>query len=141
MDYRIAQSTEDLSKIMKLREDVFVIEQKVSTEEEYDEYDKTATHFGIFNEDKIIGCGRVISNSDGTAKIGRIAIDINYRKKGYGYELCTHLVQIAKDKGAKIIILHGQLTAVPLYTKVGFKEVGETFMEAGIEHIKMELYL
>jgi predicted GNAT family N-acyltransferase len=139
MDCRIAKTKEDYNKIMKLREDVFILEQGISREEEYDEYDKTATHFGVFEGDKIIGCGRVIINYDGTAKIGRIAVDKNYRRKGYGYLLCTHLVQIAKDKGAKKIVLHGQLPAVPLYRKVGFIEIGEPFWEAGILHLKMEL--
>jgi len=121
----------------KIRMDVFVKEQKVPEEIELDEFDKTADHVVAYRNGEPVGCGRVFLK-DGCAKIGRVAVLPQERKKGTGKLICEELISIAKEKGINKFVLDAQVTAIGFYRKLGFSVVSEVFMEAGIEHVRME---
>ncbi len=125
-----------LDMAYQIRIKVFVLEQGVPKEIELDEYDAVAHHVVAFRDTQAVGCGRVFVE-EGKAKLGRIAVLQKERKKGIGKEICEELIAIAMEKGAREMVLNSQITAVGFYQKLGFREIGETFMEAGIEHIKM----
>ena len=69
--------------------------------------------------------------------MGRIAVLKKYRKQGYGRQICNKLIEIAKENEVEKIILHAQCYAIDFYKKLGFREYGEVFEEAGISHIEM----
>ena len=130
----------DYSEAMKIRYAVFVEEQGVPYENEADEYDKTAYHVILSDKNAPIGCGRIYFK-DNFAKLGRIAVLPEHRRKGCAIKICEELINIAVSHDIKNIILHSQTYIVPLYEKLGFKCAGDEFTEENIPHYKMELTL
>ena len=130
----------DYSEAMKIRYAVFVEEQGVPYENETDEYDKTAYHAVLFAGEKTVGCGRVYFKND-FAKLGRIAVLPEYRRKGCAIKICRELINLAASHDIKNITLHAQTYIVPLYEKLGFRCAGDEFSEENIPHFKMELTL
>jgi len=128
----------DYTEAMRVRYTVFVEEQGVPYENEIDEHDKTAYHVILSDKDEPIGCGRIYF-TDNTAKLGRVAVLEEYRRKGYAVKICEELINIAVSQDIKNIVLHSQTYVVPLYEKLGFKCVGDEFLEENIPHLKMVL--
>jgi len=135
-----AKTGDLIQKAYKLRIEVFVKEQNVPPDIECDEYDKEAIHIiGIDEKSgECIACGRLVVK-DGIAKIGRVAVKKDFRKKGYGTKICQELITMARETGIRDIRLHSQLEVATFYEKLGFKPYGKTFMEANIKHIAMKL--
>ncbi|MFZ9264168.1 MAG: GNAT family N-acetyltransferase [Polynucleobacter sp.] len=132
---------EDARELVKpIRIKVFILEQKVPEELEWDEYDETAWHAVAKSNHQVIGTGRLIINQS-TAKIGRMAIDPEYRGKGIGIEMLKALINKGKEKGAQEFILHAQTHAIAFYAREGFEPYGPIFDEAGIPHVEMRLYV
>ena len=133
-------SKDDMDKVFKIREEVFVKEQGVPVELEKDEYDEVAAHVLVMNDEKPVGCGRVYLKGD-AGKMGRIAVAKEYRKQGYGRLVCEGLIEAARELGAKEAVLGAQLTAIPFYENLGFEQEGDIFVDAGIDHIMMRKIL
>ncbi len=125
---------------LKIRENVFVIEQGISPDIELDADDKRAIHVLAREEGKAVGCGRIVIN-DQYGKIGRVAVLSSRRGQGIGKEVCKKLIDIARERGLSKVGLHAQLDVVEFYRSIGFQPIGKVFQEAGIEHMKMELNL
>lgn len=129
-----------LEQAFKIRQRVFVEEQKVSKEEEYDEFEDTATHFLAFNDqDKACGTARWRFTEKGI-KLERFAVLKEERGGGTGSALVKKVLEditLHPNSSGKLIYLHAQLTAVPLYEKFGFRKEGEIFEECAIQHYKM----
>ena len=128
----------DLIKPIRIK--VFVIEQNVPEELEWDEYDETAWHAVAKLNEQVVGTGRLILDQS-KAKIGRMAVDKDCRGKGVGSEILKALINLGKEKGAQEFILHAQTHAIAFYAKEGFEPYGAIFDEAGIPHVEMRLYI
>ncbi len=126
--------------VQPIRIKVFILEQKVPEDLEWDEYDETAWHAVAKSNHQVIGTGRLIINQS-TAKIGRMAIDPEYRGKGIGLEMLKALINKGKEKGAQEFVLHAQTHAITFYAREGFEPYGPIFDEAGIPHVEMRLYV
>ena len=126
--------------IKPIRVKVFVIEQHVPEELEWDEYDESAWHAIAKLNEQVVGTGRLILDQS-KAKIGRMAVDKNCRCKGVGSEILRALINLGKEKGAQEFILHAQTHAITFYAREGFEPYGPIFDEAGILHVEMRLYL
>lgn len=134
-------SLDELYEICRLRELVFHLEQKV-TDEDFDNMDQISYHGRLLIDNKLVAYLRfyVDENNPEIVHIGRFLCVI--RRKGYGRELFkSTLTYIEKELKVKQIVIHAQTYVKKLYLDLGFKEVGDTFLEAGIEHIKMIKYL
>lgn len=136
MDIKWLRGTEDLNEACRIRQRVFVIEQNVPEEEEWDKYDESAHHIVIFKESKAVGTGR-LANIDGQFILGRIAVLKEYRGSDIGRIIVENLLKKAKENGAQEVYIHAQIQVVGFYEKLGFKSFGDTFLEAGIKHIGM----
>ena len=127
-------SIDELYEILKIRVDVFVVEQKCPYEE-IDGLDKKAIHMYLKQDDQIKAYLRIISEDD-VGHIGRvIAVD---RRKGYGtlllekaLEVCTQRLNMGKME------VEAQYYAKDFYEKCGFVKTGEPFELDGIKHIRM----
>ena len=119
-----------------LRVEVFVVEQQVPAELELDEFDDTATHLAALHDDQVVGTARIIADG-GTCKIGRLAVRAAARRGGLGSRLMARAEAIAAGEGAREIVLHAQVSVAGFYRKLGYREEGEVFDEAGIPHIGM----
>ena len=126
--------------IKPIRVKVFVIEQHVPEELEWDEYDESAWHAVAKLNEQVVGTGRLILDQS-KAKIGRMAIDKDSRGKGVGSEILRALINLGKEKGAQEFILHAQTHAIAFYAREGFEPYGPIFDEAGIPHLEMRLYI
>lgn len=121
----------------EIRKQVFVIEQNVDPEEEYDQFEQSSIHFLVKADGIAAGTARWRFTDKGI-KLERFAILAIYRSKGLGSAIVQAvLADLPADP--KLVYLHAQLTAIPLYSKYGFKTIGSQFTEAGIEHLKMVL--
>ena len=135
----------DLSKdqffdILKLRIEIFVVEQ-CCYYQELDDEDKEAFHVSIYNDGIIVAVGRIIPNlHNKEVKIGRIAVRMEHRKKGLAYKMMKDIMNfLSKDYKNFSVLLSAQTYLIEFYRSFGFKEVGDNYLEDGIEHINMVL--
>lgn len=120
--------------IQLIRTQVFIIEQRVRQELEWDGLDETAIHVLAFSADEIpVGTARLLH----TGQIGRMAVLKPYRKTGIGSAMLTRLFQIAARDNISPLFLNAQLHAIRFYEKYGFVADGSIFDDAGIPHRKM----
>jgi predicted GNAT family N-acyltransferase len=140
ISFQITHWGEAKNQVMPIRHEVFVNEQKVPEELEWDELDQDALHAIVKKENQVIGTARLIIDGQ-EAKIGRMAIKKEYREQGVGQKLLSTLIQTAKEKGAQECILHAQTHAIAFYAKAAFEPNGPIFDEAGIPHVEMRLIL
>lgn len=134
-----ADTPELREKLFALRSEVFVNEQKVSREDEFDQYEETSHHFiAMDNEGRAIGAARWRKTENGI-KLERFAVAKKKRGKGVGSALVERVLQDIEEKEGtgQNLYLHAQLSAVPLYQKYGFTEIGDQFLECDIWHYLM----
>ncbi len=132
-------TTEQLELAKNIRQRVFVEEQGVPLEDEYDAYDHLdarCTHVLVYYDGQLAGTGRW-RLVDGTAKLERICLLPEFRKYGLGRVLINGLEQLAMEQGLHHFQLHGQSQAAPFYEKLGYRIFSVPFMEDGIEHVWM----
>lgn len=123
-----------------LRIDIFVKEQGVPEENEFDEYDMQVPHLVIFLDDEAVATGRVIPYGENTVKIGRIAVKKDKRGLHLGEKIVLELLRKSKEDGAKTVCVGAQTHAVGFYEKCGFSLVGTPeYMEENIPHYDMIL--
>jgi len=132
---RIATWQADREILAQIRRTVFIEEQNVPEALEWDEYDATATHFLVLDNNRVIATARL--KPDG--QIGRMAVLAAYRKRGVGSRLLNYVLQVAAQQNHRQIFLHAQTTAIAFYEKHGFKTYGELFDDANIPHQSMLL--
>lgn len=124
--------------LQAIRGAVFIEEQGVPKEIEWDGEDDVSHHFMAINEaGQRVGCGRLLPNG----RIGRMAVLPEYRGQGIGRQILDAAVARASELGFRRVTLHAQLAVVDFYRKAGFLPEGNEFSEAGIQHQAMALEL
>ena len=123
----------NIKEICAIRYNVFVEEQKVPEELEIDGLDDKAKHVLAFVDSVQIGTGRILSDGH----IGRVAVLKNYRGLGIGKLIMKDLIKWAQNMNLEKVWLSSQWHAHSFYLDLGFVCVGEIYIEAGIDHIKM----
>ena len=122
----------------KVRTAVFVKEQGIPMEMEWDEADNTAVHAVAYNGlGQGIATGRLVTQTAGVGKIGRMAVHHALRGSGVGGEILSSLMGVARQRGDREVMLYAQRSAEGFYQRLGFAPRGEPFEEVGIPHIEM----
>ena len=122
------------AKLRAVRLAVFVVEQNIPEELEWDEHDAASAHAIAEDPDGVpIGCGRLLPDGH----IGRLAVLSDWRGQGVGAALLAHLIELARKRGDKRVLLNAQTQAMPFYARFGFAPTGKEFVEAGIAHWTM----
>ncbi len=117
-----------------VRHAVFVVEQNVPEELEWDADDAISVHVLAHDRDGVpIACGRLLPDG----RIGRMAVLSGWRGQGVGAAILSLLIDVARDRGDTAVYLHAQTHAVPFYAKFGFTPEGDEYLEAGIPHRSM----
>jgi len=125
-----------------VRTAVFVHEQGIAPEDEWDADDATALHAVLFDlNGQPLGNARLLQPSAGLAKVGRMAVRKEARGQGYGARLLQALLRESRRRSNKEVRLSAQRTAESFYAAHGFVVVGEPFDEVGIAHVEMCLSL
>jgi len=122
----------------RIRREVFVEEQQIPGELEWDDGDDVAIHAVAFNRlGQAVATGRMLQQGPGVARIGRMAVHRVLRGAGVGRQVLQTLMSIAATRGDYEAMLHAQRSAEEFYLGLGFVVRGEPFDEAGISHIEM----
>jgi YbgC/YbaW family acyl-CoA thioester hydrolase len=125
-----------------LRNAVFVQEQGIDAHVVYDAADAIAVHAVATNRlGRAIGSGRLVRQSAGVGRIGRMAVDRAVRGTRVGLAVLDALVLAARKRGDHEVMLHAQTSAEAFYLRRGFVPRGDYFQEASITHIEMVLPL
>lgn len=122
--------------IRAVRTEVFLIEQQIPPELEYDEDDWICIHAVAWHESIPVGTARLDVAQAG--RVGRVSVLRNYRRNGIGSLLMQALEAEAKAQGLRRIWFHSQVSAVPFYRSLGYRSYGEEYLEANIPHLSME---
>ena len=126
----------------RVRTGVFVHEQGIPAELEWDSADQTALHVVAYNGlGQPVATGRLLQVAVGTGKLGRMAVIRVLRGSGLGQSLLQALTDTARLRGDTQLLLHAQRSAEGFYQRAGFTAVGEPFAEVDIPHIKMLKHL
>lgn len=121
----------------KVRYKVFVEEQQIPEEDEWDEQDPVSEHFLLLINDRPAATARL--TPDG--KLGRFAVLPKLRGRKLGARLLQRMLEHAKRLGLKKLQLNAQLEVINFYLKQGFNVCGDEYLEVGIPHLPMELSL
>jgi predicted GNAT family N-acyltransferase len=126
------------AQLKNIREKVFIQEQKVTPELEWDGMDEKAIHFLVFKDEEAIGCARAIVIKS-QMQLGRMAVLKEYRGQGAGSTLIEKAIVTAKLKQLSSIQISAQCNAINFYVKFGFEVMGDTYLDAEILHRDMTL--
>lgn len=122
----------------RIRTQVFVEEQRIPMEMEWDEADATALHAVAYNRlGQPLATGRLLQAEPGVAKVGRMAVHRVLRGSHLGRDLLQALMAQAAQRGDREVVLHAQRSAEGFYARQGFAVRGEPFNEVDIPHIEM----
>jgi predicted GNAT family N-acyltransferase len=128
---------ETLETVFKIRQKVFVEEQQVPEEEEYDEFEDTSSHYLALSNGIPAGVARWRETEKGV-KLERFAVLEEFRNQEVGSNILKQVLQdVETTHKGKQIYLHAQLKAIPFYERHGFEKVGDMFSECDILHYKM----
>lgn len=138
-DFVIKQTSFDENRdaIISIREQVFIKEQHVPEELEWDGLDDDAVQLLVMHHEHPVATSRMLDDGH----IGRMAVIPAYRKQGIGGHMLSTLIKIAKQKGLSRVYLSAQVEAIDFYRKHGFTVNSDTYMDAGIPHKDMYLKL
>jgi predicted GNAT family N-acyltransferase len=123
--------------LRQVRTIVFIQEQSVTPEFEWDEIDSTAVHLLAIHKEEAIGCLRIIHHE----KIGRMAVLKPWRGIGVGNRLLKEAIEICRQQGRKQIVLSAQTHAIHFYQQAGFEITSGEYTDVHIPHVDMRLTL
>ena len=133
---------DNLEAIKNIRVSVFQKEQGVDPALEFDGYDDHCLHFLAYLDQEPVGTARIRYLDENTAKIERLAVLSPARGQGIGTRLTeTAIALIKEQKTCQKIVIHAQVYIQELYKKLGFKPVGDRFIEGKILHVKMVKFI
>jgi predicted GNAT family N-acyltransferase len=138
VEVQVGNWTELGAEARAIRTAVFIDEQKIPADMEWDDADDGAVHAVAFNRlGRGLATGRMLEHVPGVAKIGRMAVLASSRHGGVGRAVLDALLDAARTRGEHEAVLHAQLSAAPFYERAGFVRRGPEFDEAGIAHVEM----
>lgn len=120
-----------------IRKQVFIIEQNIPEDEEWDDQDMISDHFVVYDQDQPIATARLLQNNS----VGRVAVLKAYRGQGIGRMIMLEIIRQAHQQDRKFLQLSSQVHAISFYEKLGFSIQGDAYDECGIPHIKMQLVI
>ena len=124
---------------LALRRDVFVAEQHVPPEEEFDAYDLTCTHVVAVLDGSVVGALRIVFLPE-HVKFGRVVVAGSARGRGIATKMMNFAMALARTRGETRFYLTAQLDKLALYEKLGFIAYGDQFQDGGMPHLAMKNY-
>ena len=135
---RLTVSADEIDAALAVRREVFIDEQGVSEDEEFDGRDDAALHLIAIEPDgRILATCRLLAAGP-TIKLGRVAVVRSARRRGLALDLLRAADPHARTLGGERIVLAAQTYALRLYERAGYAVTSDVFLDAGIEHVWME---
>ncbi len=116
-----------------IRELVFISEQNIPEQDEWDDQDAISQHFVVYDQNQPIATARLLANNS----VGRVAVLKAYRGQGIGRLIMLEIIAYAQAQKRPSLQLSSQVHAVSFYEKLGFSIQGDEYDECGIPHIEM----
>ena len=120
-----------------IRELVFIVEQNIPEQDEWDDQDAISQHFVVYDHDQPIATARLLQDNS----VGRVAVIQKYRGQGIGRMIMLDIIRYAQQQQYPFLKLSSQVHAISFYEKLGFVTQGDPYDECGIPHIKMMMPL
>ena len=138
LETRVGSWQELGERAQAIRTQVFIEEQNIPAEMEWDAADAEAVHALASNRFGLpLATGRLLQHAPGVGRIGRMAVSQSVRGSGVGRAVLDALTNAARQRGDHEIVLHAQTSVQTFYARSGFSPRGAVFEEAGIAHIEM----
>lgn len=134
---KIAKSEKEIADAKDIRREVFQVEQKIDSKLDFDGKDNEADLIIVYSNDQPIGTGRIRYIESNMAKIERVSVLSEFRKKRIGEKIMNFIMDYLIEKNVSEIILDAQLQARDFYEKLGYQQKGDIFEEVGKLHIVM----
>ncbi len=135
----IAFGSDDFRKECELRNEVLRVPLGLNLFDEEINLENKQMHFGMFDPcGNLLACAIAVECSSTEAKIRQMAVDSQYRGKGYGRKIIHCIEDYLARRGLIHLYLNARMTAVGFYEKLGYAKAGHEFIEIGIPHVKME---
>lgn len=148
MNFEILQFSEltadDMYEIAKSRFEVFVCEQKITEEQDFDDKDKLCHHVLLKEEGRVVAYSRIVPKgmSYDYTSIGRVLVLESHRRKGVAQEMMKACLKFIKENlHENTVVLSAQLYVKSMYEAVGFNVISEVYDEVNIPHVKMKIEL
>ena len=116
-----------------IRELVFIVQQNIAEQGEWDDQDAISKHFVVYDHDQPIVTARLLQYNS----VGRVAVIQKYREQGIGRLIMLEIIEHAQQQQYPFLKLSSQLQAISFYEKLGFVTQGDPYDECGIPHIEM----
>ena len=134
----------EMYEIAKSRFEVFVCEQKIVEEQDFDDKDKVCHHIMLKENERVVAYCRIVPKGIGYdyISVGRVLVISSHRRKGIAQEMMKVALEFIKNNlDEKTVVLSAQLYAKGLYESVGFKVISDVYDEVNIPHVKMKVEL
>ena len=134
----------EMYEIAKSRFEVFVCEQKIVEEQDFDDKDKVCHHIMLKENERVVAYCRIVPKGIGYdyISVGRVLVLSSHRRKGIDQEMMKVALEFIKNNlDEKTVVLSAQLYAKGLYESVGFKVISDVYDEVNIPHVKMKVEL
>ncbi len=137
-------TVDEMYEIAKSRFEVFVCEQEITSEQDFDDKDKKCHHVMLKDKGRVIAYSRIVPKGMGYyyTSIGRVLVLESHRRKGIAQkmmEACLEFIKNSLDEST--VVLSAQLYVKDLYESVGFKIISDVYDEVSIPHVKMKIEL
>lgn len=138
-EFKIKTTTwpDDMATLKAIRFEVFVEEQKVPADEEIDAHDPLSLHAIAWSNGRAVACGRLLPDGH----VGRMAVLKPFRGSGAGGLVLQHLIERARQRGDREVVLSAQTHAIGFYEKFGFAVEGNVYLDCNIPHRDMRKIL
>ncbi len=135
---QIDHGTKEYLQMIKLRKEI--LRQPLGLSYAPDELarEKEDILIGAFDDDEMLACCLMTKVDNKCLKLRQMAVQNNLQGKGIGASMMSFAELVARDKGYKKLIMHARKTALGFYEKLGYKVVGDEFIEVTIPHFVME---
>lgn len=120
-----------------IRELVFISEQNIPEQDEWDDQDAISQHFVVYDHNQPIATARLLANNS----VGRVAVLKAYRGQGIGRLIMLEIIAYAQAQKRPSLQLSSQVHAISFYEKLGFSIQGDEYDECGIPHIEMVMQI
>ena len=137
-------TVDDMYEIAKSRFEVFVCEQEIIEEQDFDDKDKLCHHVMLKEDGRIVAYSRIVPKGIAYdyVSVGRVLVLSSHRRKGIAQKMMRVALDFIKNNlDENIVVLSGQLYAKGLYESVGFKVISDIYDEVNIPHVKMKVEL
>ena len=137
-------SVDEMYEIAKSRFEVFVYEQKITQEQDFDDKDKKCHHVMLKENGRVVAYSRIVPKNMGydNISIGRVLVLKSHRRRGIAQEMMKACLKYIKENfDETTVVLSAQLYVKKMYEGVGFKIISDIYDEVNIPHVKMKIEL